>query len=77
MGINETFALKIVLGMGYSWRASLGITFLIGIITLLIALLGVRKQLIRALPEYFRIGLAVGVCIFIIFIFFLFIFNLF
>jgi AGZA family xanthine/uracil permease-like MFS transporter len=68
MGLNALFATTFVLTYGYSWRAALGITLISGVLNLICVLFGVRKKFILALPEFYRIGLAVGVKSFFFFV---------
>jgi len=62
MGVNAYFAYGVVGGMGVDWRTALGAVFLSGLAFLVLALSGVRKRLLRAMPRelFAAIGGGIG-----------------
>lgn len=65
MGLNAFFTYTLCLNKGIPWQAALGIVFYSGILFLLITVLGLRKKIISLLPTSIRIGLTVGIGLFI------------
>lgn len=62
MGINAYFAYGVVGGMGVDWRTALGAVFLSGVAFLVLALTGVRRRLLDAMPRelFAAIGGGIG-----------------
>jgi len=62
MGINAYFAYGVVGGMGVDWRTALGAVFLSGLAFLVLAVTGVRKRLLDAMPRelFAAIGGGIG-----------------
>jgi xanthine/uracil/vitamin C permease (AzgA family) len=58
MGINTYFAFFLVDRQGGDWRPALGLGFIVSLIQMVIIFFAIRRTVILALPEYFRIGLA-------------------
>lgn len=61
MGHNFYFAFAVVLGMGISWQAALTATFTAGVLFVLLTLIGVRQQIMKALPESLMHAISVGI----------------
>jgi AGZA family xanthine/uracil permease-like MFS transporter len=68
MGANALFSYTIVLGLGVPWQAALGLVFWSGVIFLILAVTGVRRIMLDALPENLRVALTIGIGLFIAFI---------
>jgi len=68
MGLNAFFAYSLVLGHKISWQTALGVVFLSGLFFLVLTLLGLRKKLVRAIPEPLVAAISVGIGLFITFI---------
>jgi len=68
MGINFYFTFTVVMGQGISWQVALGAVFLSGIGLILLTLLRFREVIINSIPEDLKIGIAVGIGLFIAFI---------
>jgi len=68
MGANALFSYTIVLGLGVPWPAALGLVFWSGVIFLILAVTGVRKIMLNALPHNLRVALTIGIGLFIAFI---------
>jgi len=47
--------------MGYSWQQALGAVFISGVIFILVSGLGFREQIIEAVPDTLKFGIAVGI----------------
>ena len=65
MGLNAYFAYVVVLGMGYTWQVALGAVFISGCLFLAATLFGLRKTIIRGIPQSLRIGITVGIGMFL------------
>src|SRR5262245_35609221 len=61
MGHNFFFAFTVVAGMGFRWEVALGAVFLSGVAFVVMSLWGVREQLMRAIPDSLKHGIAVGI----------------
>jgi len=61
MGHNFFFAFTVVAGMGFSWQVALGAVFLSGVAFLVMSIWGVREQLLHAIPDSLKRGIAVGI----------------
>lgn len=68
MGMNAFFTYSIVKGMGVSWEFALAAIFISGLIFITIALSGVRKMIIDAIPNVLKHAIVVAVGVFIAFV---------
>ena len=68
MGENAFIAFTVVKVMGYSWQTALGAIFISGVLFAILTLFKVRGWLADAIPESLKIGLAVGIGLFLSFI---------
>lgn len=68
MGINAFFAYTLVGAMGYSWQTALTITFIEGIIFILLSVFNIREKIVEAIPQSLRSAIPVGIGLFIAFI---------
>ena len=68
MSINSFFAVVICLGAGYHWKEALCITFIAGIVHVLLILTPFRKKLVIAIPEHLGIASGAGLGLLIAFI---------
>ena len=68
MGENAFIAFTVVKVMGYSWETALGSIFISGVVFAILTLLKVRSWLADAIPESLKIGLTVGIGLFLSFI---------
>ncbi|HPI32879.1 MAG TPA: NCS2 family permease [candidate division Zixibacteria bacterium] len=68
MGENAFIAFTVVQVLGYSWQSALGAIFIGGLLFTLITIFGVRSWLANAIPQYLKIGFAVGIGLFLTFI---------
>ncbi|MGN6525941.1 MAG: NCS2 family permease [Burkholderiaceae bacterium] len=65
MGLNAYFAYVVVLGMGMRWQVALGAVFISGCLFLLVSLVGLRELIIRGIPHALRVGITVGIGMFL------------
>lgn len=68
MGENAFIAFTVVKVMGYRWETALGAIFISGVLFALLTVFKVRSWLADAIPETLKIGLAVGIGLFLSFI---------
>lgn len=68
MGTNALFSYTIVITMGYTWQEGLAAVFLSGIIFLLLTFTGAREKIIESIPRDFRMSIAAGIGMLIVFI---------
>ena len=68
MGLNAFFAYTVVLGMGYSWEMALTAVFVEGIIFIILSVTNIREAIFNAIPGTLKIGVSVGIGLFICFI---------
>lgn len=68
MGLNAFFAFTLCQAMGYTWKQSLAIMLVEGIIFLLITFLNIREAILNAIPTNLRYAISVGIGMFIAFI---------
>ncbi|MFN6993071.1 MAG: NCS2 family permease [Aquincola tertiaricarbonis] len=65
MGLNAYFAYVVVLHMGFTWQAALGAVFISGCLFFLVTVFRLRDLIIRAIPPALRIGITVGIGLFL------------
>lgn len=68
MGMNAFFTFSVVLGLGYAWEDALFAIFISGVLFLILALTGIRKMIINAIPSSLKHAVGVGIGFFICFI---------
>lgn len=68
MGINAFFTFTLVLGMGISWQTALGAVFVSGLIFILLSVTGIRTEIVKAIPDPMKLGIAAGIGFFLAFI---------
>ncbi|WP_307816419.1 NCS2 family permease [Nocardioides limicola] len=68
MGLNAFFAYTVVLGMGIEWQTALVGTLVSGALFLVLALTGLRRVIIEAIPMHLKFATASGIGLFIAFI---------
>ncbi|MDN4039416.1 NCS2 family permease [Massilia sp. YIM B02443] len=65
MGLNAYFAYAVVIGMGFTWQAALGAVFLSGCLFVVVTLLGLRSMIVDGIPRSMRVGITVGLGMFL------------
>ena len=68
MGVNAFFVGVIIGQYGYTWQEALALSFIGGLIFLLISLTPLRKTLIEAIPSSLKAAIGVGIGFFIAFV---------
>lgn len=68
MGLNAYFAYSVCIGMGVSWQTALAAVFIDGVIFLIISILPIREKIMRSIPMCLKLGISVGIGLFIAFI---------
>ena len=68
MGLNAYLAYTVVIGMGYSWQTALTAVFVEGIIFIILSLTNVREAIFNTIPTTLKLGVSVGIGLFICFI---------
>jgi adenine/guanine/hypoxanthine permease len=65
LGINAVVAFGLVRGAGLSWQGAMGVVALEGVAILILMALGIRRQLLDAVPMPLKIGIGAGIGAFI------------
>ncbi len=65
MGLNAFFTYTVVFSLGFTWQEALSMVFICGIFNILITVTKVRKELIRAIPEFLQHAISAGIGVFI------------
>ena len=65
MGLNAFFTYSIVIGMNLPWQTALGAVFWSGVLFLILSLTGVRERILYAMPTSIKIGIAIGIGLFL------------
>ncbi|MGE0798987.1 MAG: NCS2 family permease [Lautropia sp.] len=65
MGLNAYFAYVVVGAMGFTWQAALGAVFISGCLFLLVTLFRLRELIIAGIPQSLRLGITVGIGLFL------------
>ncbi|MEG2295811.1 MAG: NCS2 family permease, partial [Oscillospiraceae bacterium] len=65
MGLNAFFAYTIMLGMGYSYGQTLAITFISGILFIVITIVGFREAIVESIPKNIKLAIASGIGLFL------------
>lgn len=68
MGLNAYFAFSVVLKLGISWRVALAAILIEGLLFIALTLSQFRTQIITAIPEGIKHGVAAGIGLFIAYI---------
>jgi adenine/guanine/hypoxanthine permease len=68
MGLNAFFAYTVVLGLGVPWETALAGTLVSGLLFLILALTGLRRFVIDAIPLPLKLAVGAGIGLFIAFI---------
>ncbi|MGY4105560.1 NCS2 family permease [Ignavigranum ruoffiae] len=65
MGLNAFFTYTVVFSLGFTWQEALSMVFICGLFNILITVTKVRKELIRAIPEFLQHAISAGIGVFI------------
>src|SRR5699024_3097431 len=65
MGLNAYFTYTVVLTLGYSWQAALGMVFISGCLFILVTVVGLRSLIVEGIPTSLRSAIAAGIGLFL------------
>lgn len=65
MGINAFFAYNLVGTMGIAWETALAGVFISGVVFMVLSITGIRTQIVKAIPDALRLGMAAGIGVFL------------
>jgi AGZA family xanthine/uracil permease-like MFS transporter len=68
MGLNAFFAYTLCLRDGIPWQVALGIVFISGVLFIALSYWGLREKVLYMIPKSLRVGILVGIGLFISFI---------
>ena len=68
MGLNAYFAFGVVGGLGVSWQVALAAVFVEGVLFMLLALGGIRRAILAAVPMTLKQSTTVGIGLFLAFV---------
>ncbi|MBB2955797.1 AGZA family xanthine/uracil permease-like MFS transporter [Bifidobacterium commune] len=68
MGLNAFFAYTICAGLGFSWQEALCMTFLCGLINILVTVTSIRKLIIACIPESLQHAIGGGIGLFVMYV---------
>jgi adenine/guanine/hypoxanthine permease len=68
MGLNAVVAFQLVAQLGLTWQGAMGVVFIEGVVITILVLTGVREAVMSAIPMSLKLGIAVGIGLFILFI---------
>ncbi len=67
MGMNAFFAYTICISMGIPWQPALAMTFVSGMLFLVLSISGIRQKIIEAIPLELKLAISAGIGLFIAF----------
>ncbi|MEO6972050.1 MAG: NCS2 family permease [Rhodoferax sp.] len=65
MGLNAYFAFVVVMHMGYTWQAALGMVFISGCLFIAVTVVGLRSLIVNGIPQSLRNAITVGIGLFL------------
>lgn len=68
MGMNAFFAYTICINMKVPWQAALAMTFISGLLFLVLSVSGIRQKVMEAIPLELKLAISAGIGLFIAFI---------
>ena len=68
LGINALFTYTICGTLGFTWQQGLAMVFVCGLLNILVTVTNIRKQVIKAIPEFMQEAITVGIGLFIAYI---------
>jgi AGZA family xanthine/uracil permease-like MFS transporter len=68
MGMNAFFAYTICINMGVPWQPALAMTFVSGLLFLLLSVSGIRQKILESIPLELKLAISAGIGLFIAFI---------
>ncbi len=68
MGLNAYFAFTVVIGQKIPWQTALGAVAISGTIFVILALIGARQAVVRAIPNHLKYSVTAGIGLFLAFL---------
>lgn len=68
MGLNAYFAFTVVLGQKIAWQTALGAVAISGTIFVVLAVIGARQAVVRAIPNHLKYSVTAGIGMFLAFL---------
>ena len=68
MGLNAFFTYTLVITEGIRWQTALGMTFVAGVLFLLLSIGGFREKLVKGIPQSMITAISAGIGLFLLFI---------
>src|SRR3984885_16071319 len=68
MGLNAYFAFTVVLGQKIAWQTALGAVAISGTIFVILAIIGARQAVVRAIPNHLKFAVSAGIGMFLAFL---------
>lgn len=68
MGLNAYFAFTVVLGQKIAWQTALGAVAISGTIFVILAVIGARQAVVRAIPNHLKFSVTAGIGMFLAFL---------
>ncbi|MCO6558849.1 MAG: NCS2 family permease [Bifidobacterium sp.] len=68
MGLNAFFAYTVCAGLGFTWQETLCMTFLCGLINILVTVTSIRKLIIACIPESLQHAIGGGIGLFVMYV---------
>jgi len=65
MGLNAYFTYTVVMQLGYTWEAALGMVFISGCMFILVTVVGLRSLIVKGIPDSLRSAIAAGIGLFL------------
>ena len=65
VGLNAFFTFTLVMGNGISWQDALGVVFFSGVFYLILAICGIREEIINSIPQQLSAAATVGIGLFL------------
>jgi len=68
MGVNTFVAYIMCIGLNFHWKEAMAITFITGIVHFILVLTGLRKEIVKAIPNNLKYATAAGIGFLIVYI---------
>jgi len=68
MGLNAFFTYSICIGLNFKWQEAMAMVFICGIVNIIITVTGIRKAIIKAIPNTLQLAMSGGIGLFVAYI---------
>lgn len=68
MGTNTFVTYTMCIGLNFHWKEAMAVTFITGCIHLVLAMTGLRKEIVKAIPKSLKYATSAGIGLFIIYV---------